>query len=183
MATLAKHCFPPIVGPNARILVLGTLPGEESLRLQQYYGHRQNHFWPIIAAMCGEDLPVGYPERVAMVLRSEIALWDVLQSAVRDGSSLDSAIIGECANDFADFFRQYPTIRRVAFNGKNARKFFKRHVEKSQQLPADLELLVPLPSTSPAYARSLEFKAALWRDALMGGSAIQAVEVQKRRAK
>jgi hypoxanthine-DNA glycosylase len=183
MATLAKHCFPPIVGPNARILVLGTLPGEESLRLQQYYGHRQNHFWPIIAAMCGEDLPAEYPERVAMVLRSEIALWDVLQSAVRDGSSLDSAIVGECANDFADFFHQHPTIRRVAFNGKNARKFFKRHVEKSQQLPADLELLVPLPSTSPAYARPLEFKATLWRDILMGHFAIQAVDVQKRRAK
>jgi hypoxanthine-DNA glycosylase len=174
--TLSKYSFAPIVGPNARILILGTLPGEESLRLQQYYGHRRNHFWPIIAAMCGEDLPAEYPDRIAMVLRSEIALWDVLKSAVRNGTALDSAIENECANDFAAFFRQYPMIRKVVFNGNNARKFFKRHVEKSQDLPAGLDFLAPLPSTSPAYARPLEFKVALWRTGLAGGSAIEATE-------
>jgi hypoxanthine-DNA glycosylase len=170
------------VGPNARILLLGTLPGEESLRLQQYYGHRRNHFWPIIAAMCGEDLPTEYSERVAMIQRSEIALWDVLKSAMRNGTALDSAIENECANDFAAFFRQYPMIRRVAFNGNNASKFFNRHVRKIQDIPKDLKFFDPLPSTSPAYARPFEFKATRWRDTLMGASAIEA-ETQKRLAK
>jgi hypoxanthine-DNA glycosylase len=127
--------------------------------------------------MCGEDLPSKYPERIAMVLRSEIALWDVLKSAVRNGTALDSAIEDECANDFASFFRQYPMIRKIAFNGNNARKFFKRHVERNQDLPAGLVLLAPLPSTSPAYARPFEFKADLWRNSLTGGSAIEPTEI------
>lgn len=163
MDTLSKHSFPPIVGPNARILVLGTLPGEESLRLQQYYGHRRNHFWPIIATMCGEDLPIDYSARVEMVRRSKVALWDVLKSAIRDKSSLDSAIANECANDFGAFFAQYPRLRTVAFNGNNAFKFFKRHVQKKQDLPSDLLLLKPLLSTSPACARALGVKVAQWK--------------------
>ncbi|MBA2126537.1 DNA-deoxyinosine glycosylase [Hyphomicrobium methylovorum] len=165
MDSLSKCCFPPIVGPEARILVLGTLPGEESLRLQQYYGHSRNHFWPIIAEVCGEKLPSEYSDRIAMVMRSRIALWDVLKSAVRDGTALDSAIANECANDFASFFREYPKIRTIAFNGNNALKFFRRHVQKTQDLPADLVFLETLPSTSPAYARQLSEKTARWQNA------------------
>jgi hypoxanthine-DNA glycosylase len=93
-----------------------------------------------------------------------------LHSAERNGSALDSAIKNECANDFATFFHQYPLIRTVAFNGNYARKFFKRHVEKKQELPPDLLFLPPLPSTSPAFARPLEAKAVKWRDALMAAS-------------
>ncbi len=166
MEVLSKYSFLPIVGPNARLLVLGTLPGEVSLELQQYYGHARNQFWPIIAEICGEDLPTAYSGRVDMVLRSKVALWDVLHSAERDGTALDSAIKNECANDFAGFFRQHPMIRTIAFNGNNAKKFFKRHVEKKQDIPSDLKLLDPLPSTSPAFARTLEVKAAQWRQAL-----------------
>jgi hypoxanthine-DNA glycosylase len=164
MEVLSKYSFLPIVGPRARLLVLGTLPGEVSLRLQQYYGHARNQFWPIIAEICGEDLPVEYSARVEMVLRSRVALWDVLHSAERNGTALDSAIKNECANDFASFFRQYPTIRTVAFNGNNANKFFKRHVQKNQDIPPDLISLGSLPSTSPAFARPLEVKAAKWRE-------------------
>jgi hypoxanthine-DNA glycosylase len=170
MEVLSKYSFLPIVGPKARLLVLGTLPGEVSLELQQYYGHSRNQFWPIIAEICAEDLPPTYSARVEMMLRSRIALWDVLHSAERNGTALDSAIKNECANDFATFFRRHPLIRTVAFNGNNARKFFKRHVEKKQDLPPDLFFLPPLPSTSPAFARPLEAKAVKWREALVAAS-------------
>jgi hypoxanthine-DNA glycosylase len=136
------------------------------LELHQYYGHARNQFWPIIAEICGEDLPTTYSERVDMVLRSKVALWDVLHSAERDGTALDSAIKNECANDFSSFFHRYPMIRTVAFNGNNARKFFKRHVQKKQDVPSDLALLDSLPSTSPAFARAPEVKAAKWREIL-----------------
>jgi double-stranded uracil-DNA glycosylase len=165
---LTKYSFPPIVASDAKILILGTLPGEESLRLQQYYGHTRNHFWPAIAAVVNEPPPTLYSERVAMLLRNRIALWDVLECAERTGSALDSAIESERANDFAEFFRQHPMIRTVAFNGNNAHKFFKRLVGKIQDLPPELVLLPPLPSTSPAYARPFEEKVAKWRAALAG---------------
>jgi hypoxanthine-DNA glycosylase len=83
LEVLAKYSFPPIVQSDAKILLLGTLPGEESLRLQQYYGHTRNHFWPIIAAVFNELPPASYSERVAMLLRNRIALWDVLERAER----------------------------------------------------------------------------------------------------
>lgn len=166
MEVQSKYSFLPIIGPNARLLILGTLPGEVSLELQQYYGHARNQFWPIIAEICGEHLPSAYPDRVEMVRRSKVALWDVLHSAERNGTALDSAIKNECANDFASFFRQHPMIRTVAFNGNNAHKFFKRHVKKKQDLPSDLVLLPSLPSTSPAFARAPAVKTAKWREIL-----------------
>ncbi len=100
---LTKFSFPPIVGANARMLILGTLPGEESLRLQQYYGHPRNHFWPLIAAIFDESLPATYAERDRLLKRNRFALWDVLESAERVGS-LDSAIRNPTANEFAKFF-------------------------------------------------------------------------------
>ena len=86
---LTKFSFPPIVGANARLLILGTLPGEESLRLQQYYGHPRNHFWPLVAAIFDESLSATYAERERLLKRNRWALWDVLESAERVGS-LDS---------------------------------------------------------------------------------------------
>ena len=80
---LTKFSFPPIVGANARLLILGTLPGEESLRLRQYYGHPRNHFWPLIAAIFDKSLPAAYAERERLLKRNRSALWDVLESAER----------------------------------------------------------------------------------------------------
>ena len=88
---LTKFSFPPIIGANARLLILGTLPGEESLRLRQYYGHPRNHFWPLIAAIFDKSLPAAYAERERLLKRNRSALWDVLESAERVGS-LNSAI-------------------------------------------------------------------------------------------
>jgi hypoxanthine-DNA glycosylase len=162
-----KACFGPIVSPDSRLLILGTLPGEESLIRRQYYGHPRNHFWPIIAAAFGEVLPVSYDDRIAMLGRHRIALWDVLQSAQRVGS-LDSKIENPIANDFGAFFAGHPNIRTLAFNGNNAHKFFRRFVEKKQNFPLNQIRMLFLPATSPAYAGPFEEKAAKWREALAG---------------
>jgi double-stranded uracil-DNA glycosylase len=164
-----KSCFGPIVSSNSRLLILGTLPGEESLIRRQYYGHPRNHFWPIIAATLGDVLPTSYDDRIAMLGRHRVALWDVLQSAQRVGS-LDSKIENPIANDFGAFFASHPHIRTLAFNGNNAHKFFRRFVEKKQDLPLNRIRMLFLPATSPAYARPFEEKAAKWRDALAGAT-------------
>jgi TDG/mug DNA glycosylase family protein len=170
VAVEVKNCFGCIANDDARILILGTLPGEESLSKKEYYARPRNHFWPIIAAAFDEVLPNSYSDRIAMVTRNRIALWDVLKSAERNDSALDSKIENACANDFTEFFKKHPKIRVVAFNGNNAKKFFLRLVGKTQNIRLDQLHMVTLPSTSPAYARPFEEKAAKWRDALAGAT-------------
>jgi double-stranded uracil-DNA glycosylase len=160
--SLAKYSFPPIVGADARLLILGTLPGEESLRLQQYYGHTRNHFWPLIAAVFNEPPPVSYPERVDLLKRNRCALWDVLESAERVGS-LDSAIRNPVANAFAEFLAAYPKIRTIAFNGQKARSLFRRYVMKPGAVCEEGFTMLDLPSSSPLYTKSFEEKLRVWR--------------------
>jgi hypoxanthine-DNA glycosylase len=174
---MAKFSFPPIVTPDARLLILGTLPGEESLRLQQYYGHPRNHFWPLIAAIFGEAVPPDYAGRVDLLERHGCALWDVLESAERIGSS-DAAIRNATVNPFAAFLADYPNIRTIAFNGQKARDLFRRHVLKPGLVPEQGFTTIDLPSSSPLYTKSLEEKLGIWRAKLAGPLA-----VQKRRAK
>ena len=155
--------FPPSARPDAVVLLLGSMPGEASLKAGQYYAHPRNAFWPIMEAVLDirRDLPYG--ERLAALAERRIALWDVLASCVRPGS-LDSSILGSTAvpNDFPGFFRRYALIRTVFFNGAKAEQAWKRSVAPS--LP-DLGLqLVRLPSTSPAHAGlSLQQKIDAWR--------------------
>lgn len=163
--SLAKYSFPPIVGEDARLLILGTLPGEESLRLQQYYGHTRNHFWPLIAAVFNEAAPGSYPERVDLLKRNRCALWDVLESAERTGS-LDSAIRNPVANAFAEFFADYPKIKTIAFNGQKARSLFRRYVVKPGAVSEDGFTMLDLPSSSPLYTKPFEEKLAVWRAVL-----------------
>ena len=164
---LAKYSFPPIVTPEARLLILGTLPGEESLRLRQYYGHPRNHFWPLIAAIFNEAAPLIYAERVDLLKRHGCALWDVLESAERIGSS-DAAIRNATANPFAVFFANHPNIRTIAFNGQKARDLFRRYVVKPGHVSAQVFTTVDLPSSSPLYTKSLEEKLGVWREKLKG---------------
>ena len=152
------HSFDPIVDGGCRILVLGTMPGEESLRKQQYYGHPRNAFWPIMAALCGQELPDAYQHRKAMLLETRIALWDVCRRCERDGS-LDSNISNEAPNRIGELLRQYPQIRTIAFNGQYAARLFKRYFPN-----VDPEITrIILPSTSPAHAVPLEKKLRAWQ--------------------
>jgi hypoxanthine-DNA glycosylase len=158
-------CLPPIVTSRAGVLILGTLPGDESLRRQQYYGHPRNDFWPLIAALAGADVPSSYARRVAMLKRLGFALWDVLLSADRPGS-MDAAIRNGEANAFGEFFSCYPLIRKIAFNGRGAEALFRRYVAPSNDLLAKGIDVITLPSTSPAYVRPFEEKFVAWAAAL-----------------
>jgi hypoxanthine-DNA glycosylase len=162
---MPKHSFPPIVTPDARLLILGTLPGDESLRLQQYYGHPRNHFWPLISAVFGETAPHGYAERVALIKRNRCALWDVLECAERDGSS-DAAIQAPIANPFGAFFADYPNIMTIAFNGQTARNLFRRYVVKPGLVSEQALTMLDLPSSSPLYTKPLQEKLVIWRAVL-----------------
>lgn len=152
----------PVSRPDAKVLVLGSMPGVASLQQQQYYGHPRNLFWPILAQLCGFDVELAYPVRLTALLQHKIALWDVLQHCERHGS-LDSAIRNETPNNFADFLQQHPQLRLIAFNGRKAEQSFRRLVMPS--LPNDFPCeLLCLPSTSPANAAlSVEKRHQEWQ--------------------
>ena len=156
-----------MAGPNARVLVVGSMPSEASLAARQYYAFRHNQFWRIVGAVCGFRHDAPYARRKAALKRSRIALWDVLESCVRPGS-LDSAIREESirVNDFASFLAAHPAIRRVCFNGRKAEQAWRRRVLPDLPAARKLEYRL-LPSTSPAHA-GMGYLAKLeaWRSAI-----------------
>jgi double-stranded uracil-DNA glycosylase len=158
--------FPPIADARATRLILGSMPGAASLAANQYYAHRHNAFWRIMAAVNGVEPDAAYARRVQALQDARIALWDVLQSCERPGS-LDASIVraSEVSNDFATFFATHPAITQVFFNGAAAATSFKRH---HAALLRDPNLRFQrLPSTSPAHASMrFEQKLAVWRHAL-----------------
>ena len=151
---IAKRSFPPIADPRARVLVLGTLPGEESLRRREYYAHPRNLFWPIVFALFGAKPATDYAERLAFVAARRIALWDVCELAEREASA-DAAIRREQPNAIDRLLDEHPLIGTVAFNGSGARRLYDRHFARRPELT-----YLALPSTSPAHAR-LDFAAKL----------------------
>ena len=152
----AKRSFPPIVDGRARVLVLGTLPGEESLRRREYYAHPRNLFWPIVFALFGAAEIAVYAERLAFVAAHRIALWDVCEIGEREASA-DATIRRERPNAIDQLLDEYRLIRAVAFNGTGARRLYDRHFPRR----TDLSYLA-LPSTSPAHAR-IDFAGKLAR--------------------
>jgi hypoxanthine-DNA glycosylase len=158
--------FPPIVRANARVLVLGSIPGVESLRQQQYYAHPRNLFWPLAGEILGLDSTAKYSIRIRQLAAAGIALWDVLASAHRPGS-LDTRIaVGTAgANDFTAFLNRHSMIQRVCFNGRKAQQLFARLAAPQLDGMRQLEFLT-LPSTSPANAAiSRDAKLRAWRAA------------------
>jgi len=157
------HSFDPIEDKNAEVLVLGSMPGQASLDASQYYAHRHNAFWRIIAELLQFDVTSPYAVRIEALKAARIALWDVLHSCARIGS-LDSMIQSDTqmAKDFRTFFSEHPKITRVFFNGVKAKACFERHV--LGRLDDRAITYVLLPSTSPANA-SLSFAQKLdaWR--------------------
>ena len=158
--------FPPLENRDARILILGSMPGIASLRAGQYYAHPQNAFWPIMGELVGADPTLPYDARAAKLKIAGIALWDVLASCARPGSldaDIDKTTI--VANDFGSFFGKHPHIRAVFFNGGMAEQSFRHHVAPLlKNLPQSFHRL---PSTSPAHASlSRRQKALAWAMAL-----------------
>jgi double-stranded uracil-DNA glycosylase len=156
-ASGAKASFPPEAAPDARLLILGSLPGEVSLAKAQYYAHPQNQFWRLIGAVTGRDLaPLAYPERLAALKATRVALWDVVKIAERQGS-LDAAIRGHQPNPLADLAASLPELRAVGFNGATSWKLGSPLLSGNARLT-----LIPLPSSSPAHTVSFEKKLARW---------------------
>lgn len=160
--------FPPIADKDAEILILGSMPGEASLKAQQYYAHPHNLFWPFVMTITGGSPDLPYERRTAHLTQNRIALWDVLEYCVREGS-LDSAIRPESEqpNDLAGFIDDHQSLRKVCFNGQKAYITFKKYVLARQPEIAERLELIVLPSTSPANASiPREEKLRQWTRAL-----------------
>jgi hypoxanthine-DNA glycosylase len=155
-----KTGFAPVIAPDARLLVLGSFPGEASLAAGHYYAHPRNLFWTILAEVLGEPLTgVAFDERYRIVRMRGIAIWDVLSACRREGS-LDSAIREAQPNDFSRLRALAPRLERVLFNGRQAGRFAAAFAAQGYDVDV-------LPSTSPAYAAMpAAEKLAAWRQAL-----------------
>ncbi len=160
------QAFAPIAEPDARLLILGSMPGVMSLDQQRYYAHPHNQFWPIMLDLLGLDPQLDYEARCPALTGAGIALWDVLKNCRRTGS-LDSAIDRSSivANDFNAFLESHPAITQIAFNGATAERLFRQHVLPT--LKGGAPPMLRLPSSSPANAglsRGLKLEA--WRSRL-----------------
>lgn len=128
-----KEGLDPIIGTNPRILILGSLPGDESIRKQEYYGNPRNMFWGVMSGILGEPAPTSYPEKVDYLKRHGIALWDVLYAAEREGS-LDANIANEEFNDISQLIADNPSIDVIAINGGKAKKLFMEYLRRNPSL-------------------------------------------------
>ncbi|WHH60297.1 DNA-deoxyinosine glycosylase [Petroclostridium sp. X23] len=152
-------CFGPIVDKNAKVLILGSMPGKESLKMQQYYAYRRNHFWEIICSIFDESVNDDYKQKIIFLKEHGLALWDVINSCEREGS-LDANIRNEEINDFTLFLKQYPNIKHVCFNGAKAESSFKKYIGFNRFNGIKF---YRLPSTSPANTQHYDQKIAAWK--------------------
>lgn len=141
-----KKAFPPLVFPNSKVLILGSMPGERSLALQQYYGHPGNQFWKLLFAVFAEPFSADYGKRVELLKTHRIALWDVLSHCEREGSS-DAKIKNEIPNDFDRFYADNPQIRHVFFDSLTVKRFYKKYIGERHEVSYH-----SLPSPSGQYA-------------------------------
>ena len=153
-----KLGLPPIARSDARLFILGSLPGDASLAAQRYYAHPTNQFWRLVGQAIGEELqPLGYEERLERLAARRIGLWDVIASAARRGS-LDQAIRLAQHNQIEHLLRDFPDVRAIAFNGATAAAAGRKLIGT----PPPGVTLIDLPSSSAANTRPFAEKAAAW---------------------
>ena len=155
---IRKSSFSPIVAPNSRVLILGSLPGEASLAASRYYAHPQNQFWRLIGAVIGRDIAsLDYDARLAALIAAQIGLWDTVASALRTGS-LDGALREVEQAALPALVSTLPALRAIGFNGATAAKIGRKALGKTALT------LIDLPSSSPAHAvMSFAQKAEQWK--------------------
>lgn len=157
-----RHSFAPVYDENSEILILGSLPSVKSREQGFYYGHPQNRFWKVLAAVFGCPVPESTEEKKQMLLAHRVALWDVIESCDIVGSS-DGSIKNVTPADIGAVLEK-TTIRAVYANGKKAESLYRKYIYPKTKVPA-----VPLPSTSPANAAcSLEKLVEMWGEELGG---------------
>ena len=154
---MIKQSFPPLADERTRLLILGSLPGEASLKQGQYYAHPRNNFWQLVGTVIGRDLvSMAYEERLKALQEVGIGLWDSVRSARREGS-LDSAIRDVRRNPLAELCASLPALRAIAFNG------VKSATVGRAALRGHRYTTITLPSSSPAHASmALADKQELW---------------------
>ena len=148
--------FPPIVSNDAKILILGSVPGVKSLEMQEYYAHPQNKFWKIIFELFNENFSEDYLEKIKILKKNKIAVWDVIDSCERVGS-LDTTIKNEESNDILQLLKKYQNIKTIFCNGGKSYQNLQKIVGKNFEIPIYL-----LPSTSPLRTISFEKKLDAW---------------------
>ena len=174
MTTDIKQSMPPVGAPDARLLILGSLPGDASLAAQAYYAHPTNQFWRLLGLAIGEELvALDYPARLDRLAARGIALWDVVADAQRAGS-LDGAIRGVRPNQLAEFIATHPRLAAIAFNGRTAATIGRRALGQVGDIA-----LIDLPSSSAAFTRPFDEKLRDW--ALLGGFADKVISATVRR--
>ncbi|MFT5571354.1 MAG: TDG/mug DNA glycosylase family protein [Cryomorphaceae bacterium] len=157
----------PIVGKSPKLIILGSMPSEISLREQQYYANPQNAFWWLMSELYGFSIDQQYQQRCKAFVQNSVAVWDVLADCQRLGS-LDSSIVrsSERSNDFSAFLNAYPSIRLLAFNGGAAKAIFMRHCAEVFTQNPEINWQ-QLPSSSPAHASITRAqKLQRWRECL-----------------
>ncbi len=156
-----KSSFPPISNHETEVLILGTLPGEKSLQMQEYYAHPQNKFWRIIAEITNSNSPASYCDKRDLLILNKIGVWDIVCEAKRIGS-LDSNIIDESPNDLDEFFANHKRLKVIGFNGTKATKLFDKYFKRQRNIR-----YITLPSSSPANAKiSFDEICERWREIL-----------------
>ncbi|NHZ84822.1 MAG: DNA-deoxyinosine glycosylase [Planctomycetia bacterium] len=149
--------FPPIIGINPKVLILGTLPSKKSLELKQYYGHPRNVFWKILFSLFSREFLSNYDNKKSLAIDNKVAIWDVCYTAVRKGS-LDSAIKEENPNKIDELIAIESSITTIAFNGQKAAKLYDKYFPKFDNIN-----YITLLSTSPANAKySFKEKLTDW---------------------
>lgn len=150
------HTFRPVYDRESKILILGSLPSMKSREAGFYYGHPQNRFWKVLAAVLSCPVPVTTKDKVRMLLIHHIAVWDVIASCDIVGSS-DSSIKNVVPADIGMVLRE-TAVRRIYANGRKAESLYRNYIFPETKMPA-----IALPSTSPANAAfSLERLTELW---------------------
>ena len=170
MPNIQKNGLEPIVDENSRILILGTLPGDESLRSSQYYANSKNQIWCVLSEIYNEKIDSSPNSRLCFLRSRGIALWDVLKSAGRRGS-LDSAIEAEIPNDFYGLLIRRPKIDAIGFNGTKAEKLFNKHYRSAVDPMVSKNRRRVLPSTSPTpgkHVKPIDEKIRIWKEFLIG---------------
>lgn len=156
-----KTSFDPISNSETCVLILGTMPGDKSLELNEYYGHSRNKFWKIISTITNNDLPLTYPDKKTLLHKTNIGIWDVAHKVNRKGS-LDSAIQIEEPNDLNSFIYKHKNLKIIGFNGTKAETLFDKYFTRQTGIK-----YISLPSTSPANT-GIDFDSIcnIWRQIL-----------------
>ena len=148
--------FPPVISKDSNILILGSVPGIKSLEMQEYYAHPQNTFWSILFELFNEDYTTDYAEKIKLLKKNKIAVWDVIDSCERKGS-LDTKIKNENHHNVLQLLDDFPSIKIIFCNGQKSFKTLRKILPDDSKIP-----LFVLPSTSPAYTIPYQQKLKDW---------------------